>query len=370
MSDEGLQQVERVVRAIAQSAVDNEKYFGELDAVVGDGDFGYSLARGFEKVLEGWDGIDRTDPGTFLKKIGMLITSRCGGTSGPIWGTGFLRAGMTAGDVKQLDGAKVVEMLRAAVEGIKARGQSDVGDKTVLDVLVPMFSKQTGVEVKVIAVGTGAALEMGAKGDADAVLVHAPASEKKYVDNGDLVEGKLVMHNDFILVGPPGDPAKAKAAKDLNAVMAAIATTGPFISRGDNSGTHTKELALWTAAKIDPKTAVKNREETGQGMGATLNIANQKQGYTLTDRATFLAQKKNLQLEVVFEGAKDLLNIYHVYVVSPTKFPAVKAAQARAFVAFMVAPETQRVIDDFKRAEFGQQLFIADAGKKEEDLGK
>lgn len=152
MSGSGLQQVELVVRAIAQSAVDNEKHFGDLDAVVGDGDFGYSLARGFEKVLEGWDGIDRTDPGTFLKKIGMLVTSRCGGTSGPIWGTGFLRAGMTAGDVQQLDGAKVVEMLRAAVEGIKARGQSDVGDKTVLDVLVPMTDR---LEAELQA-GTGA----------------------------------------------------------------------------------------------------------------------------------------------------------------------------------------------------------------------
>lgn len=152
MSGSGLQQVELVVRSIAQSAVDNEKHFGDLDAVVGDGDFGYSLARGFEKVLEGWDGIDRTDPGTFLKKIGMLVTSRCGGTSGPIWGTGFLRAGMTAGDVQQLDGAKVVEMLRAAVEGIKARGQSDVGDKTVLDVLVPMTDR---LEAELQA-GTGA----------------------------------------------------------------------------------------------------------------------------------------------------------------------------------------------------------------------
>ena len=152
MSGSGLQQVELVVRAIAQSAVDNEKHFGGLDAVVGDGDFGYSLARGFEKVLEGWDGIDRTDPGTFLKKIGMLVTSRCGGTSGPIWGTGFLRAGMTAGDVQQLDGAKVVEMLRAAGEGIKARGQSDVGDKTVLDVLVPMTDR---LEAELQA-GTGA----------------------------------------------------------------------------------------------------------------------------------------------------------------------------------------------------------------------
>jgi len=242
-------------------------------------------------------------------------------------------------------------------------------DSGLLDVLVPLFSKQTGVEVKVIAVGTGAALEMGAKGDADGVLVHAPASEKKYVDSGDLVEGKLVMHNDFILVGPASDPAKVKGLKDLNAAMAAIAATGPFISRGDASGTNTAELNLWKAAGIDVKT-VKNREETGQGMGVTLNVADQKSAYTLTDRATYLALKKNLKLDVVFEGPKALLNIYHVYVVSPTKHAGVHVEQARAFGAFLVAPETQKVIDDFKKAEFGQQLFIADAGKDESKLGQ
>ena len=242
-------------------------------------------------------------------------------------------------------------------------------DSGLLDVLVPLFQKQTGVEVKVIAVGTGAALEMSAKGDADVALTHALTSEKKYIDSGDLVEGKLVMHNDFILVGPKNDPAKVKAAKDLNAAMAAIAPVGPFISRGDNSGTHTKELALWKAAGIE-LSSVKDREETGQGMGATLNIADQKQGYTLTDRATYLALKKNLSLDVVFEGAAPLLNIYHVYVVNPAKHTSVKAAQARAFVAFMVAPETQKAIAEFGKDKYGESLFIADAGKKVEDLGK
>jgi dihydroxyacetone kinase/dihydroxyacetone kinase-like protein len=133
-------QVELVVKAIAQTAVDNEKYFGDLDAVVGDGDFGYSLARGFEKVLEQWDSMDRTDSGTFLKKTGMIISSRIGGTSGPIWGTAFLRAGMTAG-ADDVDGEKAVAMLRNAIEGIKARGQSDVGDKTLLDALVPLTDR-------------------------------------------------------------------------------------------------------------------------------------------------------------------------------------------------------------------------------------
>lgn len=163
----GLARVELVVRTIAQTAVDNEKYFGELDAVVGDGDFGYSLARGFEKVLEGWDDIDRADAGTFLKKTGMIITSRIGGTSGPIWGTAFLRAGMTAGS-DPVDGAKVVAMLRAAVEGIKTRGQSDVGDKTLLDALVPFTDRlereldagsDTGAALSAAAVATREAAE-------------------------------------------------------------------------------------------------------------------------------------------------------------------------------------------------------------------
>jgi len=141
VSGAALQQVELVVRTIAQTAVDNEKYFSDLDAVVGDGDFGYSLARGFEKVLAGWDDLDRADAGTFLKKTGMIITSRIGGTSGPIWGTAFMKAGMTCGTVEELTGEQVVAMLRAATDGIKARGQSDVGDKTLLDALVPMTDR-------------------------------------------------------------------------------------------------------------------------------------------------------------------------------------------------------------------------------------
>ena len=141
MSATSQEQVDLVVRTIAQTAVDNEKYFGDLDSVVGDGDFGYSLARGFEKVIEGWDELDRSNPGTFLKKVGMIVTSRIGGTSGPIWGTGFLKAGIAAGASEQLTGEQVVAMLRAATDGIKMRGQSDVGDKTLLDALVPMTDR-------------------------------------------------------------------------------------------------------------------------------------------------------------------------------------------------------------------------------------
>jgi phosphoenolpyruvate---glycerone phosphotransferase subunit DhaL len=141
MSGNALAGAELVVRTIAETAIENEKYFGDLDAVVGDGDLGYSLARGFEKVIDGWDGIDRSDAGTFLKRSGMIIASRIGGTSGPLWGTAFLRAGAAAGSAEDLSGEQVVAMLRAAIEGIKARGQSDVGDKTLLDVLVPMTDR-------------------------------------------------------------------------------------------------------------------------------------------------------------------------------------------------------------------------------------
>ncbi len=135
------ERTELVVRTIADTAIENEKYFGDLDSVVGDGDFGYSLARGFEKLLESWDGLDRTDPGTFLKRSGMMIASRIGGTSGPLWGTAFLRAGAAAGSATDLDGPTVVAMLRAAIDGIKARGQAEIGDKTLLDALVPLTDR-------------------------------------------------------------------------------------------------------------------------------------------------------------------------------------------------------------------------------------
>jgi dihydroxyacetone kinase/dihydroxyacetone kinase-like protein len=153
MSEADLADVEAVVRTIATVAVDNEKYFGDLDAVVGDGDFGYSMARGFELVLQGWDDFDRTDIGTFLKKIAVVITSRIGGTSGPIWGTAFLRAGAAAGTAQVLSPGQVVELLRAAIAGIKARGKSDIGDKTLLDALEPAVDT---IEAAVLEGGTAA----------------------------------------------------------------------------------------------------------------------------------------------------------------------------------------------------------------------
>jgi tungstate transport system substrate-binding protein len=236
-------------------------------------------------------------------------------------------------------------------------------DSGLLDSILPAFQRESGIRVKVIAVGTGAALEMGRRGDADAVLVHAPAAERKYVESGDLVEGRLVMHNDFLLIGPGGDPAGIKGMSDPARAMAQLARRGAtFVSRGDASGTEKKEIELWRTADLDPD-SVSRRVETGQGMGATLLVAEQRQGYTLTDRATYLAFGKRLTLKPMVEGAPSLLNIYHVYVVNPAKHPDVKLPEARVFAAFIVAPATQARIGTFGRSRFGQPLFFPDAGK-------
>lgn len=243
-------------------------------------------------------------------------------------------------------------------------------DSGLLDVLIPEFEKQSGYKVKTVAVGTGAALTMGQKGEADVLLTHAPSQEKPMVDSGVAINYQLVMHNDFIIVGPEADPAGIKGTKTAGEAFKKINEKGAlFISRGDNSGTHTMEKNLWKAAGITPAVSDKY-QEAGQGMGQTLTIAQQKNGYTLTDRATYLAQKKNLSLVILVEGEKALLNIYHVAQVNPEKFPKVNAAGAKAFVEFMVAPATQKIISEYKVQEFGQPLFYADAGKNEADLGK
>lgn len=244
-------------------------------------------------------------------------------------------------------------------------------DSGLLDKLIPEFEKQTGYKVKTVAVGTGAALAMGEKGEADVLLVHAPTDEKKLVNSGVGINYKLVAHNDFIIVGPENDPAKIKGTKTAAEALKKIASSGSlFISRGDNSGTNKAELNLWKAAGITPKKGTASYQETGQGMGQTLNIAQQKAGYTLTDRATYLAQKQNLKLVIMVEGEKNLLNIYHVMQVNPDKFSKVNAKGAKSFVDFMVSPSTQKLIDNFGVEKYGQQLFHADAGKNEEDLGK
>ncbi len=239
-------------------------------------------------------------------------------------------------------------------------------DSGLLDVLIPLFEQQSGYKVQVIAVGSGAAMKMGEEGNADALLVHSPQAEEAFMQAGWGKERALVMHNDFVLIGPPDDPAKVKGLKVTEALRAIAASGARFISRGDQSGTHVKELALWKAAGIDPKSLPAAQYlESGQGMGSTLILANEKQAYTLTDRATFLNLRKNLNLTILVEGDQPLLNVYHVITVNPEKWPKVNYQGALALLRFLTDPKTQELIASFGVDQFGQPLFFPDAGKPE-----
>ena len=243
-------------------------------------------------------------------------------------------------------------------------------DSGLLDVLIPIFEKNTGYFVKTIAVGSGQAMAMGQKGEADVLLVHSPAAEKTFVAEGYGINRRLIMHNDFIIVGPPEDSAKIKGIKSASEAFKKMAASNAlFLSRGDNSGTNAKEKAIWKAAGIDPEKE-KWYQQTGLGMGQTLSVTAEKKGYTLADRGTYLALKKNLGLEILVEGDAILLNIYHVIEVNPAKWPKVNAAGGKAFADFMVSKETQTIIKTFGVEKFGSALFFPDAGKKEEELGK
>lgn len=240
-------------------------------------------------------------------------------------------------------------------------------DSGLLDVLIPMYEEQTGVTVKPIPVGTGAALAMADKGEADVALVHAPDAEHVLVDNGSLVNRQLVMHNDFVIVGPADDPANISSAQTAAEALGMIKDNESlFLSRGDDSGTNKKELALWDELGVEPGDTW--YQETGDGMGATLQVASEKSGYTLTDRGTYLALKPNLDLNVLFEGDPVLLNIYHVAQVNPEKFDGVNAAAAKAFVDFLLDADTQKVIGEFGVDKYDEPLFVPDGGKTEEDL--
>jgi len=240
-------------------------------------------------------------------------------------------------------------------------------DSGLLDSLTPRFEHQCRCRLKVIAVGTGQSLALGARGEADVVLVHAPALEEKYMSEGTFVGRRLVMTNDFVLVGPPGDPAGIKDAGRIEAALTRIAAApGPFASRGDSSGTNILELNLWRKAGITPAGAW--YLQVGQGMAATLRVASQKGAYALTDRGTYLAQRQGLELAILFEGAAELLNIYHVMVPNPQVFPNLNRKGGEAFAAFMVSQATQAYIKDFGVARFGQPLFFPAAGKSEAEL--
>jgi tungstate transport system substrate-binding protein len=252
-----------------------------------------------------------------------------------------------------------------AIKTIILATTTSTQDSGLLDELIPMFEKQTGYMVKTIAVGSGQAMKMGERGEADVLLVHSPAAEKKFMEEGYGVTRRIVMHNDFVIVGPPADPAKIKAAKTTEEAYKKIAESGAlFVSRGDNSGTNAKELAIWKAIGVTPA-GKKWYQPTGLGMGQTLNVAAEKNGYTLTDRATYLAFKKTLGLTIIKEGDPILLNIYHVIELNPAKSPKINIAGGKAFADFMVAKKSQKVISKFGIAKYGAPLFFPDAGKKE-----
>jgi tungstate transport system substrate-binding protein len=242
-------------------------------------------------------------------------------------------------------------------------------DSGLLDVLVPAFEQTSGYRVKTVAVGTGQALALGQRGEADVLLVHAPDSEKQFMEAGHGTSRRLVMHNDFILVGPPDDPAGVKGEPVTEALKKIAETGALFVSRGDNSGTHQLEQKLWQGAAIDPK-GQRWYQESGTGMGATLNVAAEKRAYTLADRGTFLALKDKLGLAPLIKGDRVLLNIYSVITIDPKKNERINATGGQAFADFVVSAPAQALIKDFGVAKFGEPLFIPDAGQDEARLGR
>jgi len=241
-------------------------------------------------------------------------------------------------------------------------------DSGLLDVLVPLFAKQSGYSIKTISVGTGQSLALAAKGDADVALVHAPSLEKKYVAEGKLQNRRLVMYNDFVIIGPKDDPAKITSLKSAVAALKAIEQSkARFVSRGDNSGTHNLEQSLWKTAGIQPKGSW--YIEAGQGMGATLGIAQERSAYTITDRGTYLALQRRVTLPILVQGDRTLLNVYSVLEVNPANGPRVNAAGGKAFADFIVSPQAQKLIKSFGVEKFGQPLFVPVADKREEELG-
>lgn len=235
-------------------------------------------------------------------------------------------------------------------------------DSGLLDEILPDFTQKTGIEVKVIAVGSGKAIQMGVDGEADVLLVHARADEDKFVAEGHGLERFAVMHNDFVIVGPPADQAGLKGSAFANAgeALKAIMDQGAtFVSRGDDSGTHKKELGLWKLVELSPEG--NTYVSAGKGMGDVLQMASEMQAYTLTDRATYLSMKDNLDLEIVVEGLDGLLNPYGVIAVNPDKNDLINAEGAQSFITWLLSEDTQKMIASFGVSKYGAPLFFPDA---------
>ena len=265
--------------------------------------------------------------------------------------------------------ALLAEPATAASRNLILATTTSTQDSGLLDVLIPMFEKESGFFVKTIAVGSGQAMAMGEKGETDVLLVHSPEAEKAFMAKGAGSSRRLVMHNDFVIVGPATDPAKIRGSRTSAEAFRKMARSGAlFLSRGDKSGTHAKEQGLWKEAGVAAE-GQKWYQQTGLGMGQTLNVAAEKKGYTLTDRATYLALKKGLGLEILVAGDARLLNIYHVIEINTARWPKVNGPAAKAFADFMVGAKAQGIIGRFGVDKFGTPLFFPDAGKKPEALG-
>lgn len=237
---------------------------------------------------------------------------------------------------------------------------TSVRDAGLLEAILPTFEGKEGFQVKVIAVGSGQAMELGRRGEADILILHDPEGEEAFMRDGWGIRREPLMHNEFVLVGPTDDPAGVAALRTVSEVLRAIVRAGTrFISRGDRSGTHVKELALWAASGIEPDK--RWRLESGQGMSATLQIANELRAYTLTDLGTFLAHKSPLDLTVLMEGDTALYNPYHVVLPNPARFPWLNEEGALALLEYLISPETQSAIARFGRERFGRSLFEPDA---------
>jgi len=240
-------------------------------------------------------------------------------------------------------------------------------DTGLLDVLVPDFQNRSGYNVKTIIAGSGEILKLGERGEGDVVLAHSLAAEERWIAAGHGTGRTLVMHNDFVVVGSPTDPASVKGLGVADALRRIADRKALFISRGDQSGTNVKELSLWTVAGAAPKGQAWYLE-TGAGQGQTLNVASEKQGYALTDRGTYLALRKNLALDIFVEREPDLLNIYHVMLVNPAKSTKINAVGAKAFADYLASPDAQSLIRTYGVAQYGQALFVPDAGKTDEQV--
>ncbi|MFQ6372103.1 substrate-binding domain-containing protein [Shewanella sp. YIC-542] len=241
-------------------------------------------------------------------------------------------------------------------KAVKLATTTSTENSGLLGYLLPQFEADTGYQVQVIATGTGKALKLGTQGDVDLVMTHAPNAEAKFVNDGFGVEPRGVMENDFVVLGPKNDPAKIRDSKTAEEAFAKIAKSDvPFVSRGDDSGTHKKELLIWKAANVKPEFA--GYRAVGQGMGKTLLMANEMQGYTLSDRGTYIAYKGKLELTVDFDGGSMLANPYQVILINPAKYPELNHKGARAFSDWLVSDKGQQLINGFKVQ--GQQLFKA-----------